>query len=180
MKKIILMALLATTMLMACGPRGNKPNVELIQDMMDQPAIKPEKYDEFFKGGISELVPPEHTQPVGFTPYRWGNDVDKAVKENKNPIAGQMTEEVLLTGQKYFETNCAACHGLAGHGDGPVAAKFPLKIPALVSDKVKGWPDAHIYHVITMGQGMMGSYASHVPQKYRWQVVNYVRQLQKQ
>jgi hypothetical protein len=30
-----------------------------------------------------------------------------------------------------------------------------------------------------MGQGVMGPYASHIPQKYRWQVVNYIRHLQK-
>lgn len=34
--------------LWGCGPSGNKPNVELIQDMMDQPAVKPLEYDAFF------------------------------------------------------------------------------------------------------------------------------------
>jgi len=47
-----------------------------------------------------------------------------------------------------------------------------------VSDKVRSYSDAHIYHVITMGQGTMGPYASHIPPQYRWQVVNYVRHLQ--
>jgi hypothetical protein len=47
-------------------------------------------------------------------------------------------------------------------------------------DKVKAWPDAHLYHVIAAGQGVMGPYASHIPQAYRWQVVNYIRFLEKQ
>jgi hypothetical protein len=60
-----------------------------------------------------------------------------------------------------------------------VAAKYPLKIPALNTDKIKGWTDGEIYHVITQGQGVMGGYKSHIPQAYRWQVVNYIRYLQK-
>ena len=173
-------AFTALTSLTACGPKGNEPNVELIQDMMVQPAIKAQRQDLFFKDGISSLVPPEHTQPVGFIPYKYATDVALAEKENKNPFAGDMSPDVLLTGQKYFNTNCMVCHGQSAHGDGPVSKKYPLPIPALTSEKIRSWPDAHIYHVITMGQGMMGPYASHVPQAYRWQVVNYIRHLQQQ
>jgi mono/diheme cytochrome c family protein len=164
----------------ACGPRGNEPNVEIIQDMMEQPAVKAQRYDDFFKDGISSLVPPTGTAPVGFTPYKYALDINAAERELKNPIAGDMSSDTLLVGQKYFNTNCLACHGQTGHGDGPVSKKYPMPVPTLVSEKVRAWPDAHIYHVITVGQGMMGPYASHVPAASRWQVVNYVRYLQSQ
>jgi mono/diheme cytochrome c family protein len=181
MKKILLPVCLlaATGMFTACGPKGNEPNIELIQDMMVQPAVKAQRYDDYFPNGISQRVPPEHTVPVGFIPYRWGFNADLAEKELKNPIAGQMTAEVLNVGQKYFETNCMVCHGQMGLGNGPVAAKFPVKIPSLMTDKIRGWTDTRIFHTITMGQGIMGPYASHIPQQYRWQVVNYIRSLQK-
>ncbi|MNT03638.1 hypothetical protein D3C72_1381850 [compost metagenome] len=71
-------------------------------------------------------------------------------------------------------------------GEGGVAAqssvseKMALKPPSVLSDKVRAWPDGHLYHVISVGQGVMGPYASHIPQKYRWQVVNYIRFLEKQ
>jgi mono/diheme cytochrome c family protein len=178
MKKILALVALGIAV-SACGPRGNEPNFELIQDMMYQPAIKAQRYDEFFKNGISEQVPPEHTAPVGMIPYRYGYNADLAEKEMKNPMAGNMTPDVLNVGQRLFETNCMACHGMKGHGDGPVSLKFPIKIPALVSDKIKGWSDTRIYSTITTGQGVMGPYASHIPQASRWQVVNYVRFLQK-
>lgn len=162
-----------------CGPSGNKPNVEIIQDMMEQPAVKAQKQDDFFANGISSLVPPEHTQPVGKKPYPFGADIAKALTQLKNPIAGDLSETVLLTGQKYYNTQCMVCHGAKGLGDGALKAKYPLPIPSLVSDKIKSWPDAHIFHVITVGQGVMGAYGSHVPENVRWQLVNYIRHLQK-
>lgn len=166
--------------LSACGPKGNSPNVELVQDMMEQEAVRAQRFDPWFKDGISSLVPPTGSQPVGFVPYKYATDIAAAERENKNPMAGDQSTATLLTGQKYYNTNCMICHGQQGHGDGPVSKKYPLPIPALTSDKVRGWPDAHLFHVITVGQGMMGPYASHIPQQYRWQVVNYIRHLQQE
>jgi mono/diheme cytochrome c family protein len=171
-------ALLASSSLVACSSK-NEPNIEIIQDMMQSPSVRAQEYDDFFPdhaGGAR--VPPANTVPVGFKTYHPGFNPELA-KADKNPYAGQMTDEVLLTGQKYFETNCMVCHGQHADGQGPVGLKMPNHPPALTSDKVKGWADGQIYQVITMGQGTMGSYASHIPQKYRWQVVNYVRYLQK-
>lgn len=174
---------LAALALSSCGPRGNNPNVEIIQDMMESPAIKAQEYDETSPHHSGMRVPPEHTAPVGFEPYRYATDPEGAAKNLKNPLAGKMDEETLMTGQKYYETNCAVCHGYKGEGGeagkSPVSSKMALKPPALLTDKIKGWPDGHVYHVITMGQGVMGPYASHIPQKYRWQVVNYIRFLEK-
>lgn len=180
----LLAAGLSVLALSSCGPRGNNPNIEIIQDMMETPAIKAQEFDENSPHGSGMRVPPDHTVPVGFEPYKYGNDVEAAAKGLKNPIVGKMEEDVLLTGQKYYETNCAVCHGFKGEGGevakAPATLKMALKPPAVVSDKVKAWTDGHLYHVITMGQGVMGPYASHVPQAYRWQVVNYIRFLEKQ
>ncbi|NUN07158.1 MAG: cytochrome c [Bdellovibrio sp.] len=175
---------LAAMALSSCGPRGNKPNVEIIQDMMESPAIKAQEYEEEAPHHRGMRVPPEGTAPVGFEPYKYATDLDGASKSLKNPLIGKMDEETLLVGQKFYETNCALCHGYKGEGavvaNASVTAKMALKPPPVVSDKVKGWTDGHLYHVITMGQGVMGPYASHIPQKYRWQVVNYIRFLEKQ
>lgn len=160
----------------------SKPNVELIQDMFESPAIKPQEYDETSPNHSGMRVPPEGTQPVGFTPYKYATDIAGAAK-NQNPLAGDFSEETLKVGLKYYQTNCAVCHGDKGEGgekNNPVGEKMALKPPVLAGAKITGWTDGQIYHVITMGQGVMGPYASHIPQKYRWQVVNYVRHLQKE
>ncbi len=162
-----------------CSRDKSQPNIELLQDMMEQAPDKAQEYDDFFPNHSAAQLPPENTVPRGFKPYLYATDLAGALRELKNPIQGDMTHETLVTGQKFYDTNCAVCHGFTLKGDGPVSLKMPLKPPPLNSDKVKGWPDAQIYHAITVGQGVMGPYASHIPQKYRWQVVNYIRFLQK-
>lgn len=162
---------------------GDQPNIELVQDMFETPAIKAQEYDEDAPGHSGMRVPPEHTVPVGFKPYKYAADPERGFKENKNPIAGDESKEGLLVGMKMFETHCSVCHGLKGEGgvDGHsvVASFMALKPPSLLSEKVRGMTDGHVYHIITMGQGVMGPYASHVPQKSRWQLVNYIRYLEK-
>jgi mono/diheme cytochrome c family protein len=184
MKNNILIALVAVSLglplLTGCTDHA-KPNVELIQDMMESPAIKPQEYDETSPNHSGMRVPPAGTQPVGFVPYRYGNDLLAAAK-NKNPLAGDYSEEVLKVGLKFYTTNCALCHGDKGEGGEKlsIAEKMALKPPGLYTEKIRGWTDGQIYHVITAGQGLMGPYASHIPQRYRWQVVNYIRALQKE
>jgi mono/diheme cytochrome c family protein len=51
--------------------------------------------------------------------------------------------------------------------------------PVLYSDKVMAWPDGRIYHTITLGQGLMPSYATQILPEQRWAIVYYVRALQK-
>jgi mono/diheme cytochrome c family protein len=178
-EKKIFFVVLVSFLVGSCSPSGNKPNVEIIQDMMDQVSVKAQKKEDFLPHGISALVPPEHTQPVGKKPYPYATDLNKALAELKNPLQGNLSEEILLVGQKFYNTHCLVCHGEKALGDGPLKPKYPLPIPSLVSDKVKSWPDAHIFHVITVGQGIMGAYGSQVPEKVRWHLVNYIRHLQK-
>ena len=181
MKKIV--ALFVGLALLGCQG-GKEPNIELVQNMMEQQSIKAQEYDESSPQHRGMRLPPENTIPQGFTPYKWGMDALAAEKENKNPIAADMSQDVMMVGQKFYFTQCAVCHG--ENGEGAVAAKLsvaefmPLKPPSLLSEKVRGMNDARIYHIITKGQGVMGPYESHIPQKYRWQVVNYIRSLQKQ
>jgi hypothetical protein len=67
-----------------------------------------------------------------------------------------------------------------GAGDGPVAEKMLLRPPSLLSDKVKAFSDGRIFHIVTDGQGVMGSYLTQIQdEKARWSLVNYVRTLQK-
>lgn len=163
----------------SCNLDKSKPNIEPIQDMLESPAIDPQEYDETSPNKSGMRVPPEGTQPKGFTPYRYANDLEGA-KKNKNPLESKMDDEILTVGLKYYTIHCAVCHGAKGEGGEKtsIGEKMALKPPSMLSDKVRSWTDGHLYHVITVGQGVMGPYASHIPEQYRWQVVNYIKYLQ--
>lgn len=157
-----------------------EPNVDLIQDMMEQPALKPQDFMPSDRDKASSLMPPEGTVPVGYKPYVYHLDPIAAAKNLKNPLGGNMGADVLKIGRTKFDTYCAVCHGYEGKGDGPVAPKMALKPPPLVSEKIIAANDGAIYHIITDGQGVMSSYAYQiVDENDRWAIVNYVRSLQK-
>lgn len=171
---------LALAAFLAVGCQGgDQPNIEFIQDMMESPAIKAQEYDESSPGGSGMRLPPENTVPVGFSPYKYAQDFQGAVRDLKNPFGSDFSESVLMMGLKQYETHCAICHG--SHGEGgeklSVSEFMALKPPALTSEKVQKMSDGQLYHIITMGQGVMGGYASHIPQKDRWQVVSFIRSL---
>ena len=175
---VIMTAAIACT---KSGPQLHKePNVELIQDMMDQPALKAQDHEPSNPTKASSRLPPEGTVPVGYTPYKYAGDAAKASANLKNPFAGNTKTEILELGRRKYEIYCALCHGYTGAGDGTVAPKMALKPPPLLTDKVKGLTDGGLFHIITDGQGVMSSYAYQlVNENDRWAIVNYVRSLQK-
>lgn len=164
--------------LTGCGPTSDgKPNVELIQDMMVQPAIKAQ--DSIPSNGekSGQLVPPEGTAAKNREVYLYKGNPEGAANNLKMP---EMNADMLKLGEKHFKNFCYVCHGEKGMGDGPVADKFQgVKPPSLMSDKVRGMKDGQIFHIISDGQGVMGTYINHMPfSKDRWAVVAYVRKLQ--
>lgn len=179
----IIAASLAVVALSACTAKtelSKEPNIELIQDMMDSPALKAQDHEPGDQLKASSRLPPEGTVPVGYTPYKYAGDAAVAAAKLKNPYAGNTKIEILEIGRKKFETYCAICHGYTGAGDGTVAPKMALKPPPLISDKIKGVTDGAIFHIITDGQGVMSSYAYQlVNENDRWAIVNYVRSLQR-
>ena len=171
MSSVLLISLMSF-FLLSCTGGENQTNVELIQDMMNQKNIK---------SGEDMRQPPEHTVPRGYKPYPYRKeDVDKAAKTLKNPIYNVRLASILLLGKKQYDFQCAVCHGQSGRGDGPVGVKMILKPPSLLTQKIREWEDGRIFHVITRGQGVMGSYLTQIPkEKDRWAVVNYIRNLQR-
>jgi mono/diheme cytochrome c family protein len=91
-----------------------------------------------------------------------------------NPVA--MSEASLVNGRKYYQINCAVCHGDKGMGDGP-ATKFGMPGINLVTDITRGRTDGYVYGMIRNGRGLMPTY-NRIEEPDRWDVVNYLRGLQ--
>ena len=102
-------------------------------------------------------------------PPDWKAPAD--AKNVKNP------EKDSAMGKKSVETNCASCHGATGKGDGPAAAALSPKPANWTGDKTKKETDGELFWKITNGRGPMPPW-KHLPEKERWQIVNYIRELQ--
>ena len=94
-------------------------------------------------------------------------------------------EASLQRGQGYFETSCALCHGFAGKGDGnfaPFLTKAPPANLVAADANARTLSDGAIFLTITDGvAGTMPPLRENLPTaEMRWDVVNYVRQLQAQ
>jgi mono/diheme cytochrome c family protein len=94
----------------------------------------------------------------------------------ENPIAPDPAS--LARGRAVFAERCAPCHGLDGHGRGPVARLFPQ--PAdLVYEKVRARSDGFIWGTVTFGGDAMPPAAEGLDARTRWDLVNHVRALQR-
>ena len=167
----------ALALVAGCSHRKSEPALEYMPNMAYSPAVKAQNEDPL-RPGMSAMRPPvPGTVPRGFTPYRYGvEDSLAAQRDLVNPLP--RTADVLGRGERVFMTYCVVCHGPKGDGQGYIVPKFPMP-PSLLSQKVSGWPDGRIYHVITRGQNLMPNYASQIQPEDRWAVIHYVRALER-
>jgi mono/diheme cytochrome c family protein len=100
----------------------------------------------------------------------------KAIDAIKNPVSA--SDASLARGRNRFLIFCQPCHGANAAGDGPVNTKL-LVAPSLLTDKAKALSDGYIYSMIRRGRGIMPAYGDRIFGNDRWDIVNYVRQLQR-
>ncbi len=86
----------------------------------------------------------------------------------------------LKEGNRLFNIYCAICHGTNLDGQGPLytTGKFAA-MPANFKDgKYLHMPVGQMYAAVKYGKNMMGSYASQVDVKQRWQIISYIKKVQ--
>ncbi|RMD99550.1 MAG: cytochrome c, partial [Bacteroidetes bacterium] len=100
----------------------------------------------------------------------------------ENPFAND--QEAIEAGKAIYETNCVACHGAEGMGDGPAAESLDPK-PAMLADgaMMGDLSDGYLFWRVSKG-GQMEPFNSAMPaweagltEEQRWQVISYVRTL---
>lgn len=119
-------------------------------------------------------VPVPGTVPVGGTLV-----ADSVIPANYdrinrlvNPV--QRTAASIDRGKELYTTYCVPCHGVTGHGDGPIIAKF-IRPPDLTAAQARGYTEGYLYSLIASGRGLMPPYGDKVRGDDRWSVVNYLR-----
>lgn len=143
--------------------------------MMNQNRVNAQSKSLFYADSFGMRKPVEGTVARNYIPYEY-KGLAAPVVPLSNPLTP--TNEVMNLGKKRFLTFCSPCHGNLGDGDSRLRGQFPNP-PSLHSEKVRGWLDGNIYHVIVNGQNVMPSYASQLSRDERWAVIHYIRALQK-
>jgi mono/diheme cytochrome c family protein len=117
---------------------------------------------------------PSSDQPAPVKPWVAPPDA-RAVK---NPIP--VTPEGLAAAEKLFKDNCVMCHGEKGQGDGESAKTLNRK-PANFTDKamMSAETDGALFWKMSEGRSPMPSWEDSFSDTQRWQLVNYLRQLNK-
>jgi mono/diheme cytochrome c family protein len=128
-----------------------------------------------------------NSQPVAGTikrgelfPYTLPNDTNgyKMSATVMNPIT-EMTKAEMDETARLFNINCAICHGEKGLGNGPISTSGKIGgIANLTLQQYIDMADGTMFHSLTYGRNLMGSYASQLDRKQRWMLVKYIRSLQ--
>jgi len=99
-----------------------------------------------------------------------------------NPLPALDSVQSVEAARLYL-INCGICHGTKLDGNGPLykdgSGPYPAKPATLVGDaKYTAMTEGTMFHSITYGKGMMGSYASQVSPKQRWMIIHYIKNKQ--
>ena len=98
---------------------------------------------------------------------------DKIINPLKNDV------NAAASGKKLFKVMCTVCHGIKGRGDGMAAAGLTPKPTDLTSEEVQSQSDGAIFWKIAEGRTPMATYKTSIPEKKRWEIINYIRTLKK-
>ena len=92
-----------------------------------------------------------------------------------NPIPADNVS--LQRGKILYDIHCQVCHGVQGHGDGPLASYFDRTPQNLTSSQILAEFDGSVYLTIVNGFGQMPSLSENLTPHESWDVVNYVHTL---
>ncbi|MEM9984876.1 MAG: cytochrome c [Bacteroidota bacterium] len=146
------------------------------------PAAEEDGMVKFFKNGLSAQKAPEGTVPrvkswyyeEAYSPYPYPETTDGyelAGEELTTPI--EETDEIREKGKVVYEIYCVMCHGPQGKGQGSlVTGGAYVGVP---SYETLYLPEGKMFHTLTYGKGQMGSYASQITPRERWEVIAYIK-----
>jgi len=93
-----------------------------------------------------------------------------------NPYSGSST--FAAEGKKIYESMCIICHGDKGKGNGAAGVSLTPRPANFLAINVRHESDGAIFWKLTEGNPPMASYKTLLTDIQRWQLVNYIRQLE--
>lgn len=92
-----------------------------------------------------------------------------------NPLKGDAS--ATASGKRTYRMLCVICHGAKGKGDGMGGAGLTPKPTDFTDTDVQAQTDGALFWKLTEGRAPMASYKTALPEKKRWELINYIRTL---
>ena len=181
--KLFLLLLPVAIFISSCDYDRRTTGWDFAGDFINSNAYETYSANPNFANGQTMQPPVPGTIPRGTMPYQYKKtDEDRALagKNLVNPL--EPSSENLARGKEAYTIYCLQCHGETVDGKGRLYLnkKFNYPPASLLSEKMKTAPEADIYHVITVGWGIMGEHGSMIKQEDRWKIAMYIKtELQK-
>jgi len=172
----ITIALAFIISLTSCWSDKTKRNYQYMPDMYKSVGYETYSENPNYANGMTTQLPADGTIARGQVPYDYENTnegYEAAKLDSKNPL--EVNEANLENGKNMYTIYCNVCHGKTGAGDGTLVQRE--KFLGVPNYKDREITEGSIYYVIMHGRNMMGSHASQLTAKERWQVTMYVEQL---
>lgn len=171
---------MAIFLLTRCDYDRNKPGHTYFPDMEESQAYETYSTNPNMANGATNQLPVKGTVPREMVPFdfvKTPEDKHQAGIEYQNPLP--LTTATKTEGQRLYNVYCVNCHGDKGDGKGFLytSGKYPFPPASLLTPKVQNVPDGEIFHVISIGIGVMGSHGSQIKPDDRWKIVTYVKGL---
>lgn len=187
MKKtgIILVLTIMTALMFGCSNK-RKPGRTYMPDMTYSRAY--ETYytsaDEMEAKGIHYTAKPvDGTIARGdMFPYTLKNDSAGYAQSAgiKNPL--NTADIDMQEAERLYLVNCGICHGAKLDGNGPLwkggDGPYPAAPKNFMADDMKAMAEGTMFHSVTYGKNLMGSYASQLNTQQRWEVIAYIKMKQ--
>jgi thiosulfate dehydrogenase len=90
---------------------------------------------------------------------------------------GPVTDATIVAGAKAYMTNCAACHGSAGHDESAMAKGMYVEPPQFPKHGVDDDPEGETYWKIEHGIRFTGmpSFKDALPEETIWQITYFLK-----
>lgn len=189
---------------------SSSPRIHIVHDMDHQEKFRPQEENELFADGRAMRLPVPGSIARGelmADDHMYRGTVpgtDNQTWASSLPVGLVVDAEFLARGQERYAIFCSPCHGLAGHGDGPVhrravqltnqgkpgmAWQAPKNLHAKNAQTDKrdldfdsadsAKPEGYVFHVISNGFNNMAGYKAEIPVEDRWAIVAYIAALQR-
>lgn len=171
--------LLTIALLSSCDYNRRTTGWEYMGDMTNSPAYESYTPNPNFADGKTMQPPVPGTIPRGITPYAYEKtDEDRALAAVTLTNKLELTKENVKRGERMYGIYCMQCHGEKGDGQGSlyVNKKYTYPPASLLSEKMLSATDGDIYHVITVGHGIMAEHGSMILPEDRWKITMYIKE----